>query len=64
MVDSQAALSVDSMLAKTAGDIPVLVWASQLRQQENVQRLVAAGCRVAYASTEGTFLTELMRRLS
>lgn len=62
VVDSQAALSIDSQLVKSARDIPVLVWASSAAPAEHVQRLVAAGCRVACSSTEDR-LTELMRYL-
>ncbi len=48
IVDSQATLSLDSQLVKTARDIPVLVWASRVARQQtsNAWWMLAVASRV------------------
>jgi diaminohydroxyphosphoribosylaminopyrimidine deaminase / 5-amino-6-(5-phosphoribosylamino)uracil reductase len=46
VVDSQAVLSTDSQLVRTAADAPLLVAAAESAFPENVDRLRAAGCEV------------------
>ncbi len=63
VVDSKAALSVDSQLVSTAREYPVLVWSSPEAPSENVARLVEAGCRVESRHGENGLL-ELMKFLA
>ncbi len=62
VVDSQAALAIDSQLVQTVSEAPVLVWASPDAPTDNVQRLTAAGCRVVRSQSDQRLL-ELMRYL-
>jgi diaminohydroxyphosphoribosylaminopyrimidine deaminase/5-amino-6-(5-phosphoribosylamino)uracil reductase len=68
LLDSQAALAVDSQLARTARDVPVIVAASEQAPASNRQRLTAAGCEVlvcpgpSHCERLGWLLDELGRR--
>jgi diaminohydroxyphosphoribosylaminopyrimidine deaminase/5-amino-6-(5-phosphoribosylamino)uracil reductase len=46
VVDSQASLSLDSQLVRTAREAPVLVAVGAGAAQENIDRLTAAGCEM------------------
>lgn len=46
VADSQAALDSHSRLARTAGDVPILVAVSATAAENDRQRLLAAGCQV------------------
>jgi diaminohydroxyphosphoribosylaminopyrimidine deaminase/5-amino-6-(5-phosphoribosylamino)uracil reductase len=68
VVDSKASLSVESRLAETAADAPVLVAASANANENSCQRLAAAGIEVyrcagvTHAERLKTMLDELGRR--
>jgi len=50
VLDSQASLSLDSQLVKTASQAPVLIAVSAQAPEENRQRLEASGCEVLLLS--------------
>ena len=68
VLDTNALLSLDSQLVRTAQDVPVLVAASSSADTENCQRLRDAGCEVIQFSSDnqadrlGELLDELGRR--
>ncbi len=68
VLDSQAALSLDSKLVRTASEAPVIVAASEAAPAENRKRLEEAGCEVlvcageSHAERLGWLLDELGRR--
>jgi diaminohydroxyphosphoribosylaminopyrimidine deaminase / 5-amino-6-(5-phosphoribosylamino)uracil reductase len=68
VVDSQLTLSPESQLARTAGQVPVIVAAAASAAVENRQRLEAAGCEVlslsgaTHVERVGELLRELGRR--
>ncbi len=63
VIDSQASLAPDSHLARTAREVPVLVWASEQAPQANIHQLTAAGCRVEVCR-ESDRLSELLKFLA
>ncbi|HWB14265.1 MAG TPA: bifunctional diaminohydroxyphosphoribosylaminopyrimidine deaminase/5-amino-6-(5-phosphoribosylamino)uracil reductase RibD [Pirellulales bacterium] len=65
VVDSQAALSPESQLAKTAHEVPVIVAAAASAPAENRQRLVSSGCEVLslIGATHADRLRELLAEL-
>lgn len=62
VVDSQATISLQSQLVKTARDNPVLVWSSEAASSSHVQSLRDAGCRVELSDGDGR-LRALLRFL-
>jgi diaminohydroxyphosphoribosylaminopyrimidine deaminase/5-amino-6-(5-phosphoribosylamino)uracil reductase len=68
VLDSQAALSLESQLVRTASDAPVLIAAASAAPAANVARLRDAGCEVFLCAGETTYerldalLAELGRR--
>jgi len=64
--DEQAALPLNSQLARTAAESTVLVVASPFAPRENVERLVAAGIEVLQieANSRSESLRELLRQLA
>jgi diaminohydroxyphosphoribosylaminopyrimidine deaminase/5-amino-6-(5-phosphoribosylamino)uracil reductase len=70
VVDSKASLSLESQLAKTAREVPVLISAGANASPENVARLEAAGCEIVICRERqasnrvaiGAVLDELGRR--
>lgn len=50
VVDSKAAISLDSQLVRTARDVPVLLAVSDAAPDENVKRLVNLGIEVYYCN--------------
>ena len=63
VVDSLASLSVNSKLAQSTAEAPVLVWASAAAPQSNVERLIGAGCRVERCTSDDR-LKELLNYLA
>jgi diaminohydroxyphosphoribosylaminopyrimidine deaminase/5-amino-6-(5-phosphoribosylamino)uracil reductase len=54
VVDSRASLRLDSQLVRSAADAPVLIAAGSEAPQENIDKLMAAGCEVVICRPAGS----------
>jgi diaminohydroxyphosphoribosylaminopyrimidine deaminase/5-amino-6-(5-phosphoribosylamino)uracil reductase len=64
VVDSQASLSPLSQLARTACELPLLVWTAPNAPIENVKRLEELDCLIASSETDEPRLIGLLRYLA